>query len=134
MRRLIFALLILFLSLATAYSLSPENSKGESLVISFDDESEYALLYQALKKEVNLEWYEQYTSADPVLVSSSFDSLSSALPLSSFVFSVKKNNAIGVLSLTDGSYFSFTFLDGKIHAVSFDKDSRINPSSSQNAL
>ena len=111
-------LIVLFISFSIS-AVAPYNNRGERVVIDYPDDGTYSTLARALKEEVSLEWYEEYTSADSLLVSSTFSSLCDILPMENFVLSEGKNNAIGALSLTDGRYISFTFLDGKIHAMSF---------------
>ncbi len=118
MRKTVLLSALLFLSLSLA-AVSPYNSKGERIIITFEEDSNYALLREALKEGVSLEWYEKYTSSDSLLISSTLERLQDILPFENFVFSEEKDNAISVLNLADGTYLSFTFLDGKIHAIGF---------------
>ena len=114
----IFAIMLMLLLLTPLFSVAPLTDRG-GVVISYDDDSRYSVLSRALSESVSLEWYERYTTNDAVLVESSFKRLSSYLPLDNYVFLEEKDDAIGVLSLTDGTFLSFTFKDDVIHAISF---------------
>ena len=118
MKKKIFATMLMLLLLTPLFSVAPQTDRG-GVVISYDDDSRYSVLSRALSGSVSLEWYERYTTNDAVLVESSFKRLSSYLPLDNYVFLEEKDDAIGVLSLTDGTFLSFTFKDDAIHAISF---------------
>ena len=115
-----FIILLLIFSTLSLSAVAPYDERGERIVMDYQEESDHAVLYKALKEEVDLEWYEKYTSADSLLVSQTLEPLKQILPLDDFVFTEEKNDAIGVLCLSDGRYLSFTFKDGRIHAISFD--------------
>ncbi len=118
MRKLL-VILPLMLCLSPLPAVVPIADDGGRLIIKYSSESNYALLEKALKDSLDLSWYEKYTTDDPILINSTFTLLSSLLPFENFVMEEEKNNAIRVISLSDGTVVSFTFKDGLIHAVSF---------------
>ena len=96
MKRSFIILLMIFSTLSLS-AVAPYDERGERIVIDYQEESDHAALYKALKEEVDLEWYEKYSSADSLLVSQTFETLKQILPLDDFVFTEEKNDAIGVL-------------------------------------
>ncbi len=109
---------VLFLAFSIA-AVPALNSRGDVIITEYEDGSAYFLLDKALRKSVSFEWFDEYTTKDSILISSSLERLQEILPLENFCFSEEKESAIRVLNLSDGTYISFTFKDGLIHAISF---------------
>ena len=116
MKKVLLIAVISFV-LFSLYSVAPYTADGKDrIVISYEDDSDYKVLEDALRESVSLEWYEKYTTLDSILIDSSFNLLSSFLPVDSFYMTEEKNNAISAI-MADGKKISFTFLDGKINAI-----------------
>ncbi len=118
MKRFLSFLLILVLSSLALFSAFDAISRdGLKILHAAEEGSAEELAIKALKSDVSLSWYDEYTTAEKVLIESTYKSLAEILPLDNFVISEKKNDAIRVYS-SDGTIIDISFKENRISSIS----------------
>lgn len=120
-RTVSFSLMILLL-LFPALAVAPVSSAIGTIGIRIEEGGISEKALEAVGKEVSVEWFEEYTTNEKLLVETFYDHLSKILPFNNPVCSLEEEGAVSLLDLDSGAVVSFTFSSsGLINSVAFSR-------------